>query len=131
MNSRSRGPQDFLGPRCSTSIFVVCGDPFVVESVNPACVPRLDVLRAYFEVHRLRRLRSENHNMPAPGNAVAPPPLGSLTLRQNATDYPAINPEKLSSTGGGRNALITGSGRGIGKAIALAFAQAGYNVGKV
>ena len=27
-----------------------------------------------------------------------------------------------------KTALVTGAGKGIGKAIALAFAQAGYNV---
>jgi NADPH:quinone reductase-like Zn-dependent oxidoreductase len=68
--------------------------------------------------------------MPPPGNAVGPPPLGSITLRQDAKKYPAINPEGLHGTGKGKNVLVTGSGRGIGKAIAQALAEAGYNVGQ-
>jgi hypothetical protein len=67
--------------------------------------------------------------MAPPGNATAPPPLVQVTLRQTAYDYPAIKPESLVGTGQNRVALITGSGRGIGKEIASSFAKSGYNIG--
>jgi FlaA1/EpsC-like NDP-sugar epimerase len=40
--------------------------------------------------------------------------------------YPAIDPRSaLAGTAAGKTVLVTGSGRGIGKAIAVAFAHAG------
>jgi len=42
--------------------------------------------------------------------------------------YPTIAPTSLANSLSGNNALIIGSGRGIGREMALAFAQAGANV---
>lgn len=66
--------------------------------------------------------------MPPPGNATAPPPLAQLTLRQSAHDYPAIQPDQFRKSGNGKNVLVTGSSRGIGKEISWSFARSGYNV---
>jgi NAD(P)-dependent dehydrogenase (short-subunit alcohol dehydrogenase family) len=48
------------------------------------------------------------------------------TLRTDT--YPTIDPASLTNSLDGKNALITGSGRGIGREMALALAQAGANV---
>ncbi|KAF5692398.1 short-chain alcohol dehydrogenase/reductase [Fusarium denticulatum] len=48
------------------------------------------------------------------------------TLR--AGIYPEIDPDRLTGSLTGKNALITGSGRGIGREIAIAMARAGANV---
>jgi NAD(P)-dependent dehydrogenase (short-subunit alcohol dehydrogenase family) len=42
--------------------------------------------------------------------------------------YPAIDPSRFVGKLKGRNAIITGSARGIGQAIAIAFAKAGADV---
>lgn len=52
--------------------------------------------------------------------------LSSSSLRTGI--YPEIDPERLTGSLSGKNVLITGSGRGIGREIALAMAHAGANV---
>jgi NAD(P)-dependent dehydrogenase (short-subunit alcohol dehydrogenase family) len=49
-----------------------------------------------------------------------------FTLRTSI--YPTIDPAGLVNSLSGKNALITGSGRGIGREMALALAQAGANI---
>ncbi|KAL1873195.1 hypothetical protein Daus18300_004014 [Diaporthe australafricana] len=56
---------------------------------------------------------------------MAPPP-SPYTLRTGT--YAAIDPESLTGSLQGQNALVTGSGRGIGRYIAVALARAGANV---
>lgn len=55
-----------------------------------------------------------------------PPPPSPFTLRTGI--YPAIDPKNLHGSLQRQNALVTGSGRGIGRHIAIALAAAGANV---
>jgi len=48
------------------------------------------------------------------------------TLRTDV--YEAIDPKTLANSLKGKNALVTGSGRGIGREMAIALSQAGANV---
>ena len=61
--------------------------------------------------------------IPPPDPFTAP---STLTARDDV--YPYIASENFSGTLRGRNAAITGAGRGLGKAAAFAFAAAGANV---
>ncbi|KAK2602287.1 hypothetical protein N8I77_008834 [Diaporthe amygdali] len=54
------------------------------------------------------------------------PPPSPYTLRTGI--YAAIDPKGLKGSLQGQNALVTGSGRGIGRYIAIALAYAGANV---
>lgn len=56
---------------------------------------------------------------------MAPPP-SPYTLRTGI--YSAIDPKSLCGGLQGQNALVTGSGRGIGRHIAITLARAGANV---
>ena len=50
------------------------------------------------------------------------------TITTHHDTYPYISPSKFTDSLGGKVILLTGAGRGIGRASALAFAAAGANV---
>lgn len=59
---------------------------------------------------------------------MAAPPMKSFvsfTKRWHNRPYPAISPTRPEVTAAGKDVVITGGGTGIGKAAAIAFAQAG------
>jgi len=59
---------------------------------------------------------------------MASPPLksfDSFTRTWHNKPYPAISPTRPELSAAGKNVVITGGGTGIGKATAIAFAQAG------
>lgn len=59
---------------------------------------------------------------------MAPPP-SPFTLRTDV--YPAIDPNQLARSLAGKDAHSTGSGREIGRFMAIALAQAGANVAMI
>lgn len=48
-----------------------------------------------------------------------------FTKKWHSIPYPSISPTRPELSASGRNIVITGGGTGIGKAVAMAFAQAG------
>lgn len=57
--------------------------------------------------------------------AVDLPSLDSLTKTWHTEPYPAISPTRPELSAKGKNVIVTGGGTGIGRAIAVAYAQAG------
>lgn len=53
------------------------------------------------------------------------PTFTSFTKKWHSEPYDTISPSRPSNTAVGKNVIVTGGGTGIGKAIAIAFAQAG------
>lgn len=51
----------------------------------------------------------------------------SFTKEWHTKPYPDISPSRSNLSAAGKNVVITGGGTGIGKAVAIAFAQAGAN----
>lgn len=53
------------------------------------------------------------------------PPMVSFTKTYHNKPYPFISPDRPELSAAGKNVVIAGGGTGIGKATAIAFAQAG------
>ena len=49
----------------------------------------------------------------------------SFTKKWHSEPYPAISPTRPELSAAGKNVVVTGGGTGIGRAVAVAFAQAG------
>lgn len=56
---------------------------------------------------------------------MAAPSFDSFTKAWHTEPYPFISPSRAELSASGKNVVITGGGTGIGKATAIAFAQAG------
>ncbi|KAI9899783.1 hypothetical protein N3K66_006244 [Trichothecium roseum] len=60
-----------------------------------------------------------------PSEDVVLPEWVSFTSTWHSKPYAAISPERAALSAAGKNVVVTGGGTGIGRAVAVAFAQAG------
>lgn len=60
-----------------------------------------------------------------PSEDVVLPEWVSFTSTWHSRPYAAISPSRAALSAAGRNVVVTGGGTGIGRAVAVAFAQAG------